>query len=128
MCIRDSISDPQTYELLYLNKASREVYGDPAVSDRPCYEVLQGQSAPCPFCTSHRLTEDTFYEWEHTNTLVNRHYLLRDKLIQWNGKPARLEIAFDVTDLQNKNDSFAFLADAGVMVVDCCLLYTSRCV
>lgn len=113
------ISDPQTYELLYLNKASREVYGDPAVSDRPCYEVLQGQSSPCPFCTSHRLTEDTFYEWEHTNTLVNRHYLLRDKLIQWNGKPARLEIAFDVTDLQNKNDSFAFLADAGVMVVDC---------
>ena len=114
------VSDPKTYELLYLNKAGREIYGDGVVGgSRPCYQVLQGLAEPCPFCTNERLTSETFYEWEHTNPTQNRHYLLRDRLIEWEGRPARLEIAFDVTDSQVERDSFKFLADAGATTVEC---------
>lgn len=114
------VSDPQTYELLYLNKAGREIYGDGAVGGtRPCYEVLQGRTAPCPFCTNEKLSHDAFYEWEFTNPTRNRHYLLRDRLVEWEGRSARLEIAFDVTESQAERDSFKFLADAGAATVDC---------
>lgn len=114
------ISDPETYELLYLNKAGREVYGDNAVAGAPaCYRVLQNLDEPCPFCTNHLLKHESYYEWEFTNLTVNRHYLLRDTLIEWQGKPARLEIAFDVTDRQRESELFKFLADAGVATVEC---------
>ena len=113
------VSDPTTYELLYLNREGRAIYGDDVAGcGRPCYEVLQGESAPCPFCTNEKLTSRAFLEWEFTNPIRGRHYLLRDRLIEWNGRPARLEIAFDVTDRQYERDSFEFLAAAGGMVVE----------
>ena len=114
------VSDPKTYELLYLNKAGREIYGDDvAAGHHPCYQVLQGLDAPCPFCTNDQLTTEAFYEWEHTNPVRNRHYLLRDRLVEWEGRPARLEIAFDMTESQIERDSFKFLADAGATTVEC---------
>ena len=39
--------------------------------------------------------------------------------MSWDGRPARLEIAFDVTDRKRESEAFKFLADAGAMVVDC---------
>ena len=43
------ISDPHTYELLYLNEAGRRAFGElsPDGSSR-CYRVLQGLEEPCP--------------------------------------------------------------------------------
>lgn len=114
------VSDPVTYELLYLNKAGREIYGaEAADGNRLCYEVLQGRTEPCPFCTNQKLSHETFYEWEFTSPIRNRHYLLRDRLVKWNGRCARLEIAFDVTDRQLERDSFEFLAEAGAVTVEC---------
>ena len=83
------------------------------------YQVLQGREEPCPFCTNEQLSHDSFFEWEFTNSLTKRHYLLRDRLMSWDGRPARLEIAFDVTDRKRESEAFKFLADAGTMVVDC---------
>ena len=70
-------------------------------------------------CIRDRLSHDSFFEWEFTNPLTKRHYLLRDRLMSWDGRPARLEIAFDVTDRKRESEAFKFLADAGTMVVDC---------
>lgn len=58
----------------------------------------QGIDAPCPFCTNQFLNCETFYTWELTNPISHRHYLLRDKLIRWNGRLARLEFAVDITE------------------------------
>lgn len=114
------ISDPVTHELLYLNRAGKEVYGDNFVDgSHHCYAVLQGRKEPCPFCTNECLSHDFFLEWEFTNNVTGRHYLLRDKLINWHDREARLEIAFDVTERQREKESFRFLADAGVATVDC---------
>lgn len=62
---------------------------------------------------------DTFYEWEFTSPITNYHYLLRDKLVEWNGAPARLEIAFDITERELEKESFKFLADANALNVEC---------
>lgn len=114
------VCDPRTYRLLYLNQPGRELYGnDAACGERSCYEVLQGLSEPCPFCTNDRLNDETFLEWRHTNSVTKRSYLLRDKYVMWDGCRARLEIAFDITDLEREKESFKFLADANALNVEC---------
>ena len=77
------ISDPNTYELLFLNTAGMETFHVDSLEGRKCYEVLQGKEAPCEFCTTHLLREGENYTWEFTNPLTNRHYLLKDRLIEW---------------------------------------------
>ena len=114
------VCDTENYQLLYLNEEGRRIYDIDAADDgRLCYQVLQGREEPCPFCTNEQLSRDSFFEWEFTNSLTKRHYLLRDRLMSWDGRPARLEIAFDVTDRKRESEAFKFLADAGTMVVDC---------
>lgn len=114
------VCDPATYELLYLNKAGRAVYGEHATEDhRPCYEVLQGLDAPCEFCTNSRLNTEEFYEWEFTNQVTNRRYVLRDKLVPWEGALVRLEIAFDTTERESEKTALALMVDASSLIVNC---------
>lgn len=65
---------------------------------KKCYAVLQNRDTPCPFCTNHLLSDERYYIWEHFNEVVGRDYILKDKRIQWEGRPARLEIVSDITD------------------------------
>lgn len=91
------VSDLQTYELYYLNPAGKRLTGIYDYKGRKCYHVLQGKSNPCEFCNNASLKKDMFFSWEKENTHLNRHFLLKDKLINWKGKNARLEYAIDVT-------------------------------
>lgn len=92
------VADIDTYELLFVNQTGIEQLGLKDYHNKKCYEVLQNQSAPCSFCTNSKLCYQKFYNWEITNPVYNRHYLLKDKLVHWFGRQARLEIAFDITD------------------------------
>ncbi|MEL4860727.1 response regulator [Pseudoflavonifractor phocaeensis] len=98
------ISDMDTYELLYLNQNSCEVLGAPAVQlvGRKCYEVIQGRTTPCPFCTNSKLTEDDFYEWEFENPVLERTFLIKNRIINWEGRRARLELSHDMYSAEYK--------------------------
>ena len=113
------VSDPTTYELYYLNPAGRRLTGIYDYKGRKCYKVLQGRDDPCAFCTNSRLKQDRFYTWEWENTFLNRHFLLKDKLILWRGKPARLEYAIDVTDQELVTQSVQERLDFAQNVVSC---------
>ena len=91
------VSDMDTYELLYINPTSSETLGLPPekVLGRKCYEIIQGRSSPCPFCTNKCLSEDKFYEWEYYNPYLERAYILKDRIIDWNGRKVRLELSHD---------------------------------
>ncbi len=96
------ISDTDTYELLYINKACVDALGNPPESawmGKPCYKILQGKDSPCEFCTNHLLSEESFYEWTFFNEGFGKKYFLRDKLIPMKGKLVRLEIATDISDI-----------------------------
>lgn len=76
------ISDVNTYEMIFINESAKTLFGVGSdVSGRKCYEVLQGRSSPCGFCTNSKLCHDKFYTWEIFNRKLSRHYLLKDKLI-----------------------------------------------
>lgn len=95
------ISDTNTYELLFLNQSALQLLGNPAESEwlgKPCYKVLQNFKSPCGFCTNSFLNKHEFYCWEHYNHMLNRHFLVKDKLVEWDGQLVRLEIAVDNTE------------------------------
>ena len=113
------VSDPATYELYYLNPAGRRLTGVYDYKGRKCYKVLQGRDDPCDFCTNHCLKPECFYAWEWENPYLNRHFLLKDKLILWRGKPARLEYAMDVTDQELVSQAVQEKLDFAQNVVSC---------
>lgn len=113
------VSDPETHELYYLNPAGRHLTGVFDYKGQKCYKVLQGKDAPCEFCTNSQLNRDRFYFWELENKKIQRHFLLKDKLIPWQGKLARLELAMDITEREILSRSVREKLDFAENVLAC---------
>ena len=92
------ISDVEDYTLYYVNRVGRELTGLKMEDFErcKCYKVLQGRDAPCPFCTNAKLDTKGFYVWEYENPYLNKNFIVKDKLVEWNSRPVRMEIAIDV--------------------------------
>lgn len=99
------VSDMDTYDLLFVNEAGKKMFhiGDD-LSNLKCYKALQGFSEPCSFCTNKLLKLNETYSWEYTNPIIKKHYMLKDRLMEWDGKTARMEIAFDITEANNEKN------------------------
>lgn len=54
------VSDPETYELLFVNQTGCQTLHLENYKHKKCYEVLQGKTSPCEFCTNDRLCDDNF--------------------------------------------------------------------
>jgi len=100
------VSDMETYELLFVNKYGRDIWGD--IEGSICWQKLQeDQKGPCSFCTNRYLLDSAgkpkdVYIWEFQNTKTNNWYYIHDKAIYWiDGKVVRLEIATDITNRKN---------------------------
>ena len=102
------VSDLVTYDLYYLNPAGRRLTGIRDYTGQKCYKVLQNRDTPCEFCTNSRLRRDSFYTWEWDNPKFGRRFLLRDKLISWQGKLARLELATDISHQESAREQQDF--------------------
>lgn len=113
------VADPETHDLLYMNRAGKTALNIDSLEGLKCYKVIELQDAPCPFCTNQYLRTDETYSWETTNPVTGRHYLLKDRLIKWDGKLARLEIAFDVTDYEKEKKDLRYALDTQQVVLDC---------
>ncbi len=93
------VSDPETFEVLYVNKKMREVFSGEVIGKK-CYRVLQDREEPCEFCTNDIIfgNRGEPYRWEHYNPVVKRTYSITDRVIKWSdGRDVRFEIAFDIT-------------------------------
>lgn len=113
------VSDPETYELLFVNQTGCQTLHLENYKHKKCYEVLQGKTSPCEFCTNDRLCDDNFYTWEFTNPSIGRHFLLKDKIIQWHGKTARMEIAFDITERELQKQELKNMLDVQTLITNC---------
>ena len=90
------ISDLETHELLYLNRSGRARFGAPAPGVK-CYEHLQGKSETCDFCTNRLLPhcQGKRHTWIREHPTVGT-MLLHDSIIDYEGRPCRMEVAIDV--------------------------------
>ena len=94
------VSDPDTYEILYVNPAAEARYGAPLIGG-VCYERLMRRTNPCEFCTNDVILENRYepYQWEFHNPVLNRDFMVADRIIQWpDGRDVRFSLAIDITD------------------------------
>lgn len=95
------LSDIDTHELIYVNNVARKLYHiseDEPYRGKKCYEVLQGMSSPCTFCTNDRLCNDRYLEWTHYNKVLKDEFAIMDKkIITENGRNLRLEVAYAIS-------------------------------
>ena len=92
------VADAETHELVYMNKKALRSYGfqsNEEITGLKCYEVLQGNFAPCSICNNEQLRPGYFKEWEFFNPLLKRELHIKDTLVEENGKKYRMEIAID---------------------------------
>jgi len=94
------ITDPETNEILYVNKTLKNAFKKDPVGG-VCYKEFQGFESPCEFCTNEIILKEKGkpYEWEYHNPVLGRDYLIVDKIIKWpDGRDVRFELARDITE------------------------------
>ena len=94
------VTDPNTYEILYINKYFRKLLGNDCIGG-VCYREFQGFDNPCEFCTNDIILKEIGkpYQWEYYNPIFDRDYMLVDRIIKWpDDRDVRLEFAIDITD------------------------------
>lgn len=104
------VADLKTYEILFINKYGREIWGD--ITGKVCWQNLQdGQSGPCAFCNNDRLLRadgvpTSVLISEIHNSKTGKWYDCRDQAIRWSdGRMVRMAIATDITDRKKTEEN-----------------------
>lgn len=95
------VRDIESYEIIFMSSK----FIENVVPDRrnccgeKCYKVFYNKENKCEFCNQDKLTYDKFYIWQYKDQNTGCKYLVKDKLIDWNGKAAHLQIVVDITSI-----------------------------
>jgi PAS domain S-box-containing protein len=101
------ISDPKTFEILYVNPHLSAVSGKDVVGGI-CYREFQGRESPCEFCTNAIILSQKPepYRWEFYNPIIGRYFDITDRIIRWPDKRCvRLEVAVDITERKRMEEA-----------------------
>jgi len=115
------VSDPKTYEILYVNPAMQKTFNKKLLGET-CYRAFQNKDAPCEFCTNHIIfkdeNKDKPYRWEFHNSTVDRDYSITDRVIKWpDGRDVRFELAVDITEHKKMDDRFRMIANVSTDLI-----------
>lgn len=93
------VIDLDTYELIYLNSKGIDMLcnEEEEWEYRPCYEVMCGYSKPCSWCPNSIVQNKGKYSWEIYNEKIGKYLYEKYKLIDINGRKAKLCVATDIT-------------------------------
>lgn len=94
------VADADTYEFIYMNQRALSICGLDSLEQtkgKKCYEVLQNTSAPCEICNNRELVPGQFREWRYYNPVYNKHMLVKDTVVEQDGRRLRVEIAIDIS-------------------------------
>ncbi|MGN0241239.1 MAG: EAL domain-containing protein [Candidatus Weimeria sp.] len=95
------ICDMDSYDLLFLNKMAIKDLGLPedfSCYGHKCYEVIHHYDHPCNHCTNPVCTRDGFVSHHYHNVVTGHDYLMRDTIISYAGKAAKLSMSVSLTD------------------------------
>ena len=94
------ISNPETYEILYVNKKGEDLFPG-NILEKKCYEAIHNFNSPCSFCTNNLLFGDNPISpltWIYYDKKNNKWSHCIDQAIRWkDGKNVRFEIAIEIT-------------------------------
>ncbi len=119
------VSDIQTYEIIFANKALSESLGieSEKLIGGTCWKLLQkGKEAPCEFCPIPQMVDSDGniilgnYSWEFQNTITGKWYLVRDAIIKWiDGRDVHIETATDITGQKKHEEQLRYYASTDTM-------------
>lgn len=92
------VIEMENHTLTYMNHSARDAFGFLGHQDyrgKECHKLLRGLASPCPFCPNAILPQNRFHEWEYTNPLTHVTYMIKDTMVELNGKKYRIELAYD---------------------------------
>ena len=107
------VADYETDELLYLNKAAKEVLHvkDAIQTGQKCYECLMHRDTPCPFCHKSMFCEETFRENVIRFPFNGRQYKINSKIITWGVRRVHVHYITDVTKIMDQEKELRTLTD-----------------
>ena len=94
------VSDPHTYEILYVNNALKK-YFDHELIGKLCYREFHGFDSPCSFCSNKQILEEKpkTHRWECYNAMMDKIFSIKDRIINWpDGRDVRFDLAIDITE------------------------------
>lgn len=94
------VSDPHTYEILYVNRALKKYFGRELIG-KLCYREFQGLDSPCSFCSNKQILEEKpkIHRWEFYNAMMDKTFSIMDRIISWpDGRDVRFDLAIDITE------------------------------
>ncbi|HBD93161.1 MAG: hypothetical protein A2015_13875 [Spirochaetes bacterium GWF1_31_7] len=99
------VSDRNTYEIIYSNKAFRDAFGFESYK-KHCFKVVHNKIKPCDFCTNDILmSSNAPYYWQGYNEHVKKHYYYIERAINWYGhEEARFQLGIDITKLKETEE------------------------
>lgn len=93
------ISDMMTHDLVYMNPSLRSYLNHSSCeqhSGKKCYELLHGRTDPCPFCNNDQLKDQNWISWIYTTPNQDKQFLVKDRMIHYNGNQYRIEVSLDI--------------------------------
>lgn len=103
------VNDRDTYELLYANANTMKIFGKPLDSNylgEKCYEFFFGYQEPCKFCKLNCMKCEEYLIRELHSDELDKYFLLKGRLIEWNEKKAHVEYISDNTGQAKLRERF----------------------
>ncbi len=94
------IADMETYQILYTNTSTNELFQCDATTTKTCYQTFKNSDIPCKRCSSGVMKNTSKpYTWDYYDKRLQRHLQIIDTCIAWGDKDkARLSLITDITE------------------------------
>ena len=95
------ISDPKTFELVYMNQAARDDVGldrECSLKGCFCYQTLEGYDGPCKNCPNLMLRMDRALSLSHMNHKTGDNLIIRSFLTIWEKRTLKVTFAFNINE------------------------------
>lgn len=70
---------------------------------RKCYELMHHRDSQCPFCSPTNWSKERYYLWHNYNPILEQEFLMKNKIVSWQGRDTLLAIAVDLSNNQILN-------------------------
>ncbi len=115
------VTDMDTHEVIYINRFGLQRLGLSSMEDargKLCYQVLQGCSSPCSICTNAQLRPGEYHEWKYYNAMMGRSFLIKDTMVEQDGRRLRIEVAIDIGEMDRQKKTIREFTSNETMVND----------
>lgn len=94
------VIDPQTFQILFMNKKTRELC-QKEKNEKPCYEIFMKRQSPCDFCPAIRLnSECEHYKQEVYNPYFQCRLDIDASHVLWEGQEAIMLSCYNISQYQ----------------------------